>query len=371
MELPGSYANLMQFVPEKARPMVEAGMKVQAERRNALAAQLAQRQATLQQQRDETLADVQGQFDQLPDEIKQFPAVQHELKRQQILADMDMDRGLASLGAYGQPSEVLHNQLKMVEDKYKRHDDDLKPWETTEVNKGIKQNWQKIAESNKRVNTLVSTIGKTKELLDSGNKQAAMENIRTNVLKPLNSIDSDDALQIGEVLLKFNKVMNAPETAEFAGKKITNPSVWFNKYLQAKTKQEKEGIQKGFFETIETLFDADPEGFLETAIDGANSHVDSYNKRLREQVINTTSPGIARRMGAVPLEYVSQVRKAQQQQVNPLATPNPFSQGMPTQSSQQISGGAGVTAPSNIQQPAQNPLTAPIGGSTIFKIKQR
>jgi hypothetical protein len=302
--------------------------------------------------------------------MKQFPAVQHELKRQQILANMDFDRNSTALMSYGQPTEALNSKLKMVDERYKQYEEDLKPWETTEVNKGIRQNWQKIAESNKRVNTLISTISKTKELLDSGNKQAAMENIRTNVIKPLNSIDSDDALQIGEVLLKFNNVMNAPQTAEFAGKPITNPTVWFNKYLQAKTKQEKEGIQKGFFETISTLFEADPEGFLETAIDGANSHVDSYNKRLKEQVINTTSPGVARRMGAVPLEYVSQIRKPQQEPVNPLATPNPFRQGMPAQSSQQISGGAGVTAPSNMQQSAASPLNAPIKGSTIFRIKQ-
>jgi hypothetical protein len=365
MELPGSYANLMQFVPEKARPMVEAGMKVQAERRNALASQLAQQQMLLQSQRDATVAEVEKQFSELPDEMKQFPAVQHELKRQQILADMDMDRGLASLSAYGQPSEVLNNQLKMVKEKYDRYEEALKPWETTESNKTIKQNWHKIADSNKRVNTLISTISKTKELLDSGNKQAAMDNIRMNVLKPLNSIDSDDAIQIGEVLLKFNKVMTAPETAEFAGKKITNPTVWFNRYLQAKTKQEKEGIQKGFFETIETLFDSDPEGFLETAIDGANSHVDSYNKRLREQVINTTSPGVARRMGAVPLEYVSQIRKPQQQQTSPLSTRNPLGQTM-------ISGGAGSATPNPVQgpveEPIQDPLHKPLGGSTIIRI---
>lgn len=367
MELPGSYANLMQFVPEKARPMVEAGMKVQAERRNALSAQLAERQAALQQQRDETLADVQDQFAKLPNEAKQFPAIQHEFKRQQILADMDFEKGVTSLRTYGQPSEVLNNQMKMVDDKYKRYEEDLKPIEKTEQYGVVKQNWQKVADSNKRINTLISGISKTKDLLDSGDRIAAMDNIRMNVLKPINSIDSDDALQIGEVLLKFNKVMSAPETSEFAGKPITNPTVWFNKYLQAKTKQEKEGVQKGLYDTITSLFEADPEGFLETAIDGANSHVDSYNKRLKEQVINTTSPGVARRMGAVPLEYVPQIRKqsVQPDRVNSLATPNPFA---PT-----ISSGGTVTPPSAMpQQQSQqaNPLTAPLKGSTIFRIKQ-
>jgi hypothetical protein len=361
MNIPDSYANLMGFVPEKARPMVEASMKLQAERQGALQQEVASRQAALEQQRAMRQGQLQKSFDELDPETKQFPAVQHDLKRQRILNDMRFEKEATMLSGYGEDPRVVENRMKMVDDKYKQYEEDLKPVEKTEQYGVIKQNWQKIAESNKRVNTLISTIAKTKELLDSGNKQAAMENIRTNVLKPLNSIDSDDALQIGEVLLKFNKVMSAPETAEFAGKKITNPTVWFNKYLQAKTKQEKEGIQKGFFETIETLFDSDPEGFLETAIDGANSHVDSYNKRLKEQVINTTSPGVARRMGAVPLEYVSQTRKPQQQQTNPLATENPFGQS--------VSGGAGAAVPVVGQSQQANPLSAPIKGSTIFRIK--
>jgi len=343
--------------------MVEAGMKVQTERRNAIAAQLAERQVALQQQRDETLSDLQEQFTKLPDEAKQFPAVQHELKRQKLLADMDFDRNSTALMSYGQPSEAVNSRLKMVDEKYKQYEEDLKPIEKTEQYGVVKQNWQKVADSNKRINTLISGISKTKDLLDSGDRIAAMDNIRMNVLKPINSIDSDDALQIGEVLLKFNKVMSAPETSEFAGKPITNPTVWFNKYLQAKTKQEKENVQKGFYDTITSLFEADPEGFLETAIDGANSHVDSYNKRLKEQVINTTSPGVARRMGAVPLEYVPQIRKAgQQEPAYSLATQNPIGQS--------ISGGASAAVPVAGQPQQQNPLNAPLKGSTIFRIKQ-
>lgn len=285
-------------------------MQANAQKANQLQSELAQRQAALDEQRAVKQAQLQQQFSALDPEMQKFPAVQHDLKRQQILNDMNYEREATMLSGYGEPSEVVQNRLKMVEEKYKQFEEDLKPIEKTEQYGVVKQNWQKVADSNKRLNTLVSGIAKTKELLDSGDRLAAMDNIRMNVLKPINSIDSDDALQIGEVLLKFNKVMSAPETSEFAGKPITNPTVWFNKYLQAKTKQEKEGIQKGFYDTITSLFEADPEGFLETAIDGANSHVDSYNKRLKEQVINTTSPGVARRMGAVPIEYVPQIQAA-------------------------------------------------------------
>lgn len=285
-------------------------MQANAQKANQLQSELAQRQAALDEQRAVKQAQLQQQFSALDPEMQKFPAVQHDLKRQQILNDMNYEREATMLSGYGEPSEVVQNRLKMVEEKYKQFEEDLKPIEKTEQYGVVKQNWQKVADSNKRLNTLVAGIAKTKELLDSGNKEAAMDNIRMNVLKPINSIDSDDALQIGEVLLKFNKVMNAPQTAEFAGKSITSPTVWFNKYLQAKTKQEKEGIQKGFYDTITSLFEADPEGFLVTAIDGANSHVDSYNKRIKEQVIDTTSPGVAKRMGAVLMQPVSQIQAA-------------------------------------------------------------
>ena len=340
-------------------------MQANAQKASQLQSELAQRQAALDEQRAVKQAQLQKQFSALDPEMQKFPAVQHDLKRQQILNDMNYEREATMLSGYGEPSEVVQNQLKMVEEKYKQFEEDLKPIEKTEQYGVVKQNWQKVADSNKRLNTLVSGIAKTKELLDSGDRLAAMDNIRMNVLKPINSIDSDDALQIGEVLLKFNKVMSAPETSEFAGKPITNPTVWFNKYLQAKTKQEKEGIQKGFYDTITSLFEADPEGFLETAIDGANSHVDSYNKRLKEQVINTTSPGVARRMGAVPIEYVPQIRKqsVQQQRANPLDTLNPVGQS--------VSGGASATMPIAGQPQQQNLLQKPLerSGSTIFRIK--
>ena len=337
-------------------------MKLNAERQGALQQELTGRQAALEQQRAMKQEQLQKSFDELDQETKQFPAVQHDLKRQRIINDMRFEKEATILSGYGEDPRVVENRMKMVDEKYKQYEEDLKPIEKTEQYGVVKQNWQKVADSNKRINTLISGISKTKELLDSGDRIAAMDNIRMNVLKPINSIDSDDALQIGEVLLKFNKVMSAPETSEFAGKPITNPTVWFNKYLQAKTKQEKEGIQKGFYDTITSLFEADPEGFLETAIDGANSHVDSYNKRLKEQVINTTSPGVARRMGAIPLEYVSQIRKAnEQQQANRLATPNPFGQ--------TISSGGTATPPA-ANQPQTNPLNAPLRGSTFFRIKQ-
>lgn len=367
MELPGSYANLMQFVPEKARPMVEAGMKVQAERRNALSAQLAERQAALQQQRDETLADVQDQFAKLPDEAKQFPAIQHEFKRQQILADMDFEKGVTSLRAYGQPSEVLNNQMKMVDEKYKRFEQDLKPIEETKLYDTSRQNWTKIQDSNKRINTVIEGINASRKLLDSGDERAALDNLKTNVIKPMSNMESNDAVGVGDALFKYTDLLSAPEVSQFQGKSAFNPTSYTVKLLSAKSREEKEGVKKDLIDEITSLFEANPKAFMKTAITGANFHVDAYNKALKEQVINTTSPGVARRMGAVPMEYIAPLEEAnQQQQTNRLATENPFGQ--------TVSSGGTVTPPSAMpQQQSQqaNPLSTPLKGSTIFRIKPK
>jgi len=275
---------------------------------------------------------------------------------------MDFDRNSTALMSYGQPTEAINSKLKMVEERYKQYEEDLKPVEKTEMYGTAKQNWSSLTNLNKRVNGMVAEINKSRELLDKGDRDAALQNLRTFAVKQINSVPSDDAVQNMEILFKYSPLVGAPETAMFSGKKITNPTVWFNKYLQAKTQQEKQGIQKGLFETISEIIDADPEAFLETAINGSNGHIDSYNKQLQEQVINTTSPGVARRMGAVPMQYIPEMKRMEQNQpVNPLATPNPL-----------ISTGVSAATQSPLQapigQPAQNPLNKPTGGSTIFRI---
>lgn len=345
------------------RAMYAAARDKQAQRAAILQKKLAQQQAVLQQQRDETLSELQREFSELPDDMKQFPAVQHEFKRQQILADMNFERNATALMSYGKPNEAVNTSLKMVDEKYKQFEEDLKPIEKTEQYGVVKQNWNNLNNLNRRVNGMVAEVNKSRELLDKGDRDAALQNLKTFTVKQINSVPSDDAIGNMEVLFKYSPLMGAPETAMFGGKKITNPSVWFNKYREAKTQQEKEGVKKGLFETINQMMDADPERFLEIAINGSNGHIDSYNKQLREQVINTTSPGVARRMGAVPMEYIPEMKRKQQEQpVSSLATPNPFGQ--------TVSGGAGASIPVPVQPQQANTLTAPIGGSTIFRIKQ-
>lgn len=370
MELPDSYSNALQFVPKKARPMVEAGIKLQAERRNALASQLAQKQIEFQNERDEHLSDLQKEFDELPEETKQFPAIQHEVKRQKILADLNFERNLAGLKAYGQKSDVLNSQLKMVDEKYKQYEEDLLPIEKTQLYKTAKENWHNLNNLNTRVNGMISQIQKSKELLDNNDSDGALRVLKTFGVKQINSVPSDDAVGNMEVLFKYDPLMGVTDTAVFTNKGIMNPSIWFNKYREAKTQQEKEGVKKGLFETVNQMIEADPKAFLEIAINGSNAHIDSYNRQLKERVINPTSPGIANKMGAVPMEYISQIQRAGQvRQENPLDTKNPFA--TQNASGQTVSGGASATMPITGQSQQQNLLQKPLerSGSTLFRIK--
>jgi hypothetical protein len=186
-------------------------------------------------------------------------------------------------------------------------------------------------------------------------------------------MESNDAIAVGEILLKYSDLLNAPEVAEQKGKSALNPTAYVNKLLAAKSRDERDGIERTFSEAISNLFEADSGAFIKSAITGANFHVDSYNKLLKEQVINTTSPGYARRMGAVPMNYIPPLERPEdQQRAYSLATPNPFSKGMPT-APQSVSGGAGMSAPATMQKPSANPLYAPLGnqGPTTFRIKPK
>lgn len=358
MELPQS------FMPdESVRAMYAAARDKQAQRAAIMQQRLAQQQAALDEQRMVKQAEIDQVVNDLSDEEKQFPAVMHDLARERALIDLDYKRRSAGVYVSGMQAGDAERAMKIEEESLQPLKEMAKPFDETNQYKTAKENWSNLSNLNKRVNGMVAEINKSKELLDKGDRHAALQNLKTFTVKQINSVPSDDAIGNMEVLFKYSPLMGAPETAMFGGKKITNPSVWFNKYREAKTQQEKEGVKKGLFETINQMMDADPEGFLETAINGSNGHIDSYNRQLREQVINTTSPGVARRMGAVPMEYIPEMKRKQKEQpVSSLATPNPFGQ--------TVSGGAGASVPVAAQPQQTNTLNAPIGGSTIFRIKQ-
>jgi hypothetical protein len=357
MELPASYANLMQFVPPQARPMVEAAQKMRAEQAAAFGQQLAQQQSMLDQQRALKQAEIDKAASEIPDEVKQYPAFQHDVRRQKILADMDYARQSARLGVYGQPVNVAEQRLKQVDQDLERYKDIAKPFEETQQYKDADKNWTELKDVGKRINLVTSAVNKAEELLAT-DEQAALRHMRTNLIKPLNSILSNDAIQLSEMLIRYNDLLNAPETSQLANKSIFNPTTWFNKYNDAPEARKGELLE----ELTSKVFNANPRRFLETAINGVNGYMDGYNTMLKQQVIDTTSPGVARRMGAVLMEPIKQ--KVDQNQP-PAVFPQqsiPF-QGQPVQ-------GGSEQMPAQQAAPVQQaPFGAPPPGAV--RIKQR
>ena len=354
MELPASYANLMQFVPEQARPMVEAAQKMRAEQSAIFGQQLSQQQAILDQQRAMKQAEIDQAAAELPDDIKQYPAFQHDVRRQKILADMDYARQAARLGVYGQPVNVAEQRLKQVDQDLERYKDIAKPFEETQQYKDADKNWTELKDVGRRINLVTSAVNKAEELLATDEREA-LRHMRTSLIKPLNSILSNDAIQLSEMLIRYSDLLNAPETAQLANKSIFNPTTWFNKYTDADEKVKENMLD----ELGLRVFTANPKRFLQTAINGVNGYMDGYNTMLKQQVIDTTSPGVARRMGAVLMEPLKQ--KVDQSQP-PAVFPQ---QSIPFQ-------GQAVQAGSD-QMPAQTQSATPFGAPPpgAVRIKQR
>lgn len=345
------------------KSMYDTARQKQAQRTALIQQQFAQQQAALDEERMIKAAEIDQSIKELPQDALNYPAVLHDIERERALNNANFLRKSANIRASGMESGAAERESKSVDKLInERFGNFLKDFEETEQYKTANQNWNKINDKNARMNSLISQIAETRKILDSGDRAAALQNIKTNLLKPLSNIDSDDAIQIGEVLLKFAPVLSAPETALLAGKNVFNPSYYFTKYLNAQSKKDEKEKQSAFNGLIQNL-EANPEEFLKTAIQGANGHIDSYNRRLTEQVINATSPGVAKRMGAVRMEYISPLENAAEKMPeNKLATPNPFGQ--------TISTGAGAAISPTAPAQETNVLNQPIGGSTIFRIKR-
>lgn len=349
---PVSSDTLMQFVPESVRPMVQAAQQMRADQSAAFQQQLAQQQAAL----DEQIAVKQAQLDkyasEIPEETRQYPAFQHAYQREKMLADIDYAKQSARLKMFGQPTAVVEQRLKQVDDDFKQYGDLIKPFKETQQFKDADKNWTELKDVNKRITLVTSAVNKAQDLLKT-DERAALRHMRTNLIKPLNSILSNDAIQLSEMLIRYNDLLNAPETSQLSGKSIFNPTTWFNKYSDADDKVKENMLD----ELGLRVFNANPKRFLETAINGVNGYMDGYNTMLKQQVIDTTSPGVARSMGAVLMEPIKQAEDKNQP---PAVFPQ---QSIPFQS-QPVQGGA-----SQMPAPQATPFGAPPPGAV--RIKQR
>jgi len=380
LQLPQSYAGQVQAI-KRPSPNPEIDQEIS----QIYAQQAAQRKAYLQaqaaaieQEKAQRLAAFDDDINKnLDPTLFNYPQVQHELARERALIEIDALRKSSLMKTSGmrsgQGEREMHALEKSIENRYGSI---LKPFEETEGHKSAEKNWQQLrgkhdilSNLNKLIEEAQGIYQKSIEAERKGDSESAASLRKQatdfssmSIAKALNSaITSSDAISVGEMLTKFPSLLTAGQQAQLQKVGPFSPNM-----LVARWMDMDKGEKKGLIDSFVKVFQSDPGSFLVNATDAANIFSKNYNQSLKEQVIDVSSPGGAKRMGAVPIkEIVVAVPKNTQERPSPLSTPNPFGQTM-------ISGGAGSATPSPLQapveQPMQNPLNKPLGGSTIFRI---
>jgi hypothetical protein len=377
LQLPQSYAGQVQAI-KRPSPNPEIDQEIS----QIYAQQAAQRKAYLQaqaaaieQEKAQRLAAFDDDINKnLDPTLFNYPQVQHELARERALIEIDALRksGLMKTSGMrsGQGEREMHALEKSIENRYGSI---LKPFEETEGHKGAEKNWQQLRGKHDILSNLNKLIEEAQGIyqksvaaeqagdseLAASLRKRATDFSSQSIAKALNSaITSSDAISVGEMLTKFPQLLTAGQQAQLQKVGPFSPNM-----LVARWMDMDRGEKKGLINDFVKVFQSDPGSFLVNATDAANIFSKNYNQSLKEQVIDVTSPGGAKRMGAVPIKEIINLAPAEaKRKINPLDTPRP--------GGQQISTGAATSSGGIAPEQEQNVLNRPLGGvsSTIFTI---
>jgi hypothetical protein len=240
-------------------------------------------------------ATIKDKIASLPYEADRIDATRKVIQQARLKTYNDALKYVSE--TYGIETTQGQNALKTIKDSIEENLPLPKPIEEHQQFKSAEKNWTDLRETQNRISKVTGQVEEAQRLMEIDPNQALIH-MKANVIKPLNSILSNDAIQLQEMIVRFSDLLSGSELAQIAGKGIFNPTILFNKYLSLDDK-EKEGFIEKF---TRTLSEANPQRFLDTAINGVNGYINRYNKDLTNQVINITSPTVARQMGAVLME---------------------------------------------------------------------
>lgn len=251
-------------------------------------------QQQLEQQRPMTIRD---QIAALPYEADRLDATRKVIEQARNKVFNDGLKSIAeTYGDIGLPN--ARNAREMLEKSIDVNLPLPKPIEETAQYKSAEKNWDGgLREARKRIAYNVAQAQKAQELMEI-DPQAALIHMRSNLIKPLNSILSNDAIQLSEMIVRYPDLMSGAELAQLGGKSLLNPTIIANKFLSLDEKVQANIVDK----FTKALAEANPQRFLETAINGINGYVGSFNKDITDQVITPTSPSIAKQLGATFLQ---------------------------------------------------------------------
>lgn len=293
---------------------IAAAMPIQAQPSAVSApAGMPQEMAPQQQPGQQRPMTIKDRIAALPYEADRLDATRKVVEQARIKTYNDGLKYIAdTYGDIGAPN--AENARKALEKSIDVNLPMPKPIEETAQYKSAEKNWDGgLREARKRIAYNVAQAQRAQELMDI-DPQAALIHMRANLIKPLNSILSNDAIQLSEMIVRYPDLMSGAELAQLGGKGLLNPTTIANKFLSLDEKVQANIVEK----FTKALAEANPQRFLETAINGINGYVGSFNKDITDQIIAPTSPNIAKQLGATFLQPLqSRAPKSDVQVVRP------------------------------------------------------
>ena len=298
-----AYEEMLKAAPPELRSAFrmirEKNMQNAQQRREAL----GQMANDIEAERQARLSNIEKSVNELPEHAHQYGKIQHNVKREIALANKKADLAAAELSVQGMDKESAADRLKNaradIEDKYK---EDLKPFEETAQAKSAIAVKDKFAEKIVKQENFINQINKMQEYMANGEIEKARQLGASQVAQTMNSLISDNAIQLSEMLIKFPSLLTQDMKNELAGKGILSPSsiirgLWNSPEEKEQLRAAGEYLKNdkaSVKDILKRYTSANPSAFIQTAIDAANANGAALNSFMHENVVRPTSPGFAR-----------------------------------------------------------------------------
>jgi hypothetical protein len=356
--LPDSYANVLKYAPESVRPMAQAALEMKAKQQQVVQQQLLDQKQALQSQHQSNVDSLNKEIDSTPEDLKKYPAVQHDINREKAMLDYGLNSRLLELSSYGMEQNAaqsyIKNESKLLDNQFAGK---LKPFEETPQYKIATENWDVLKKKQPNLDIAKEQLQTAQNIYDQAmqfkangdlagfekKSKEATNFMKTNFIKTLNSIVSNDAIQLSEMITRYPDLLTGTQYAQLTNSSTFNPRVWVNRLFEKGNEVDKDQTIKQIFNNIQN---ADPGKFLVNATQGVNSVLNAHNKEVENQVYRTSSPGVGKRLGAVPYDLFDENKMG----VNKYAVENAP---QPTQS-----GSTYRPSPAPVTSQAQQPAVA-------------
>lgn len=355
-QLPQSYAGQLQSAARPGpNPAIEQEIaQIYADKAEAARKQIQDQAAAIEEQRALRLAEFDKDMSQnLRPDLLKYPEVQHNIRRDRALIDVESMRQKGLLQASQMQPGQAERYMKVLDQNIKdRFAESLMPWEQTKQYSTSEKNWEDVKAKRNPIEQLNTQVREAQSLYNQGadleaqglKKEAAAKYqqatsfMKTNLLKTLNSAISSDAVNLSEVLVRYKDLFAPNEIASLQRDPLFGARAIVDKYMSLPMDERL----ATFKDRIEKVFNADPGTFLMNATKAANGFSSTHNKQITDLVENTTSKRTAKQWGATQLPLMDESvagklykERAANQLIQPISGGGYQSQPMPQAAPQQ------------------------------------